>query len=277
MSTAAESFDDFDVAAPEEGSLVVMVDGFEGPLDLLLTLARNQKVDIAKISILKLADQYLEFIEQAKRINLELAADYLVMAAWLAYLKSRLVLPQEKAPEGEPSADEMAARLRWRLQRLDAMRAAATRLMGRERLDRDVFGRGDPEALNVIRLRTYKDTLYDLLTAYATDRVRKLGGNAYRPQIAPVLQIEEARERLERMLGKISDWSGLTRLLPFEWQGGARRRSAMASTLLACLELARDGKVELQQMAPFEEIFVRDRAEPREPLSDAGAVPGDMT
>jgi segregation and condensation protein A len=171
----------------------------------------------------------------------------------------------------------MAARLRWRLQRLDAMRASATRLMGRERLDRDVFGRGDPEALNVIRLRTYKDTLYDLLTAYATDRVRKLGGTAYKPEMAPVLQIEEARERLERMLGKISDWSGLTRLLPFEWQGGARRRSAMASTLLACLELARDGKVELQQMAPFEEIFVRDRAEPREPLPDAGAVPGDMT
>ena len=277
MSTAAENFDDFDVAAPEEGSLVVTVDGFEGPLDLLLTLARNQKVDIAKISILKLADQYLEFIEQAKRINLELAADYLVMAAWLAYLKSRLVLPQEKAPEGEPSADEMAARLRWRLQRLDAMRASATRLMGRERLDRDVFGRGAPEALNVIRLRTYKDTLYDLLTAYATDRVRKLGGTAYKPEMAPVLQIEEARERLERMLGKISDWSGLTRLLPFEWQGGARRRSAMASTLLACLELARDGKVELQQMAPFEEIYVRDRAQPREPLPDAGAVPGDMT
>ena len=135
------------------------------------------------------------------------------------------------------------------------MRAAATRLMGRDRLDRDVFGRGDPEPVNVVKLRTYKDTLYDLLTAYATDRVRRLGGKAYKPAIAPVLQIEEARERLERMLGKISDWSGLTRLLPLEWQGGARRRSAMASTLLACLELARDGKVELQQMAPFEEIL----------------------
>jgi segregation and condensation protein A len=276
MSAQVE-FDDFEVAAPEEGSLVVAVDGFEGPLDLLLTLARNQKVDIAKISILKLADQYLEFIEQAKRINLELAADYLVMAAWLAFLKSRLVLPQEKAAEGEPSADEMAARLRWRLQRLDAMRAAATRLMGRERLDRDVFGRGDPEAVNVIKLRTYKDTLYDLLTAYATDRARKLGGKAYRPEVAPVLQIEEARERLERMLGKISDWSGLTRLLPFEWQGGARRRSAMASTLLACLELARDGKVELQQMAPFEEIYVRDRAEPQGGTPAAGAAQRSVT
>jgi len=261
MTEPAENFDDFEAIAPED-ALVVTVDGFEGPLDLLLTLARNQKVDIAKISVLKLADQYLEFIESAKKMNLELAADYLVMAAWLAYLKSRLVLPQEKAPDGEPSADEMATRLRWRLQRLDAMRAAATRLMGRERLDRDVFGRGDPEAVNVIKLRTYKDSLYDLLTAYATDRARKLGGKAYRPVMAPVLQIEEARERLERMLGRISDWSGLTRLLPPDWQGGAKRRSALASTLLACLELARDGKVEMSQGAPFEEIYVRDRATP---------------
>src|SRR6201995_2612892 len=279
MTDTAEDFDEFESTAiiASDDALVVTVDGFEGPLDLLLTLARNQKVDIAKISVLKLAEQYLEFIEAAKRINLELAADYLVMAAWLAYLKSRLVLPQEKSSDGEPSADEMATRLRWRLQRLDAMRAAATRLMGRERLDRDVFGRGDPEPVNVIKLRTYKDTLYDLLTAYATDRARKLGGQSYRPAIAPVLQIEEARERLGRMLGRISDWSGLSRLLPFEWQGGARRRSAMASTLLACLELARDGKVELQQMAPFEEIYVRDRAEPQTPLPDASVVPGSVT
>src|SRR3954470_7668660 len=148
MTEAAENFDDFEIAAPED-ALVVMVDGFEGPLDLLLTLARNQKVDIAKISVLKLADQYLEFIEAAKRINLELAADYLVMAAWLAYLKSRLVLPQEKTPEGEPTADEMATRLRWRLQRLDAMRAIGTRLMGRDRLDRGGFGRGGPGGANV--------------------------------------------------------------------------------------------------------------------------------
>jgi segregation and condensation protein A len=153
----------------------------------------------------------------------------------------------------------MATRLRWRLQRLDAMRAAATRLMGRERLDRDVFGRGDPEPVNVVRLRTYKDTLYDLLTSYATERVKKLGGATYQPAMAPVLQIEEARARLERMLGAIHDWSALDSLLPFEWSGGARRRSAMASTLLACLEMARDGKVELQQLAPFAEIFVRDR------------------
>lgn len=260
MTDTAENFDEFEstALANDDETLLITVDGFEGPLDLLLTLARNQKVDIAKISILKLAEQYLEFVEGAKKLNLELAADYLVMAAWLAYLKSRLILPQEKDSDGEPTADEMATRLRWRLQRLDAMRAASTRLMGRERLDRDVFGRGDPEAVNVIKLRTYKDTLYDLLTAYATDRVRKLGGKTYRPEMAPVLAIEEARERLERMLCRISDWSALTAMLPFEWSGGARWRSAMASTLLAALEMARDGKVQLQQASPFAEIYVRD-------------------
>ncbi|MBV9550742.1 MAG: segregation/condensation protein A [Alphaproteobacteria bacterium] len=274
MSEAHEAFDAFDApASPEEGALMVQVDGFEGPLDLLLALARNQKVDIARISILTLAEQYLEFIENAKKLNLELAADYLVMAAWLAYLKSRLVLPQEKGPQGEPSADEMATRLRWRLQRLDAMRAAATRLMGRERLNRDVFGRGDPEPVNVIKLRSYTDTLYDLLTAYATDRVKRLKGAAYHPVIAPVLQIEEARARLERMLGRIHDWSALDTLLPFEWSGGARRRTALASTLLAALEMARDGKVEISQTAPFAAIYVRDRAPANEqsPTEQAGA------
>ena len=269
----AENFGEFEATAlaNDDEALLIQVDGFEGPLDLLLTLARNQKVDIAKISILKLAEQYLEFVESAKKLNLELAADYLVMAAWLAYLKSRLILPQEKGPDGEPTADEMATRLRWRLQRLDAMRAMSTRLMGRERLDRDVFGRGDPEPVNVVKLRTYKDTMYDLLTAYATDRARKLGGKAYRPQMAPVLAIEEARERLERMLGKISDWSALTTLLPFEWTGGNRRRSAVASTLLAALEMARDGKVQLQQASPFAEIYVRDGQRGQDIPSEASA------
>jgi segregation and condensation protein A len=269
----AENFDDFQATAivADEEALLIQVDGFEGPLDLLLTLARNQKVDIAKISILKLADQYLGFIESAKKLNLELAADYLVMAAWLAYLKSRLILPQEKGQDNEPTADEMATRLRWRLQRLDAMRAASTRLMGRERLDRDVFGRGDPEPVNVVKLRTYKDTLYDLLTAYATERVRKMGGGVYRPVQPIVLQIEEARERLERLLGRISDWSALTALLPMEWQGGSRRRSAVASTLLACLEMARDGKVQLQQAEPFAEIYIRDGNRSPDVPSGAGA------
>ena len=179
MSEAHDAFEEFEssAVAPDE-ALMVTVDGFEGPLDLLLTLARNQKVDIAKISILKLADQYLEFIESAKRMNLELAADYLVMAAWLAYLKSRLILPQPQGADGDPTADELASRLRWRLQRLEAMREAAARLMARDRLGREIYARGMPEAVKVVKLRTYTDSLYDLLTAYATEQVKKLRGIA---------------------------------------------------------------------------------------------------
>jgi segregation and condensation protein A len=263
MSEIIDTFEEMEAAAvaPEE-ALVITLDGFEGPLDVLLTLARNQKVDIAKISVLKLADQYLEFIESARKFNLELAADYLVMAAWLAYLKSRLILPQPANTNGEPTADEMATRLRWRLQRLDAMREAAARLMARDRLGREVFARGAPEPVNVVKLRTHTDTLYDLLTAYATQRVKKAGGKTYSPKHAPVLLIEEARDRLERMLGRIGNWSTLSSLLPSDWVGGLRRRSALASTLLACLELARDGKLELRQLTPFEEIYVKDRVTP---------------
>ena len=263
MSEIIDTFEEMEAAAvAPEDALVITLDGFEGPLDVLLTLARNQKVDIAKISVLKLADQYLEFIESARKFNLELAADYLVMAAWLAYLKSRLILPQPANANGEPTADEMATRLRWRLQRLDAMREAAARLMARDRLGREVFARGAPEPVNVVKLRTQTDTLYDLLTAYATQRVKKAGGKTYSPKHAPVLLIEEARDRLERMLGRIGNWSTLSSLLPSDWVGGLRRRSALASTLLACLELARDGKLELRQLTPFEEIYVKDRVAP---------------
>lgn len=259
MSEIGESFDAFETAPTAEEALVIAVDGFEGPLDLLLNLARSQKVDIAKISILKLADQYLAFIESARGKNLELSADYLVMAAWLAFLKSKLILPQPPSADGEPTADEMAARLRWRLQRLEAMRHASTKLMGRNRLGRDVFARGMPEPVKVVKLRTHTDTLYDLLTAYAHERVRKMGGKAYKPKEIQVLLIEEARDRIERMLGRITDWSALTRLIPLDWSSGHRRRSAIASTLLACLELARDGKVEIRQLRAFDEIYVKDR------------------
>ncbi len=263
MSEAEENFGELDAApvAPEE-ALVVTVDGFEGPLDLLLALARDQKVDLAKISVLKLAEQYLEFVESAKSRSLELAADYLVMAAWLAYLKSRLLLPQPPSIEGEPTALEMAARLRWRLQRLEAMREAAARLMARDRLGRDVFLRGAPEPVNVVKLRTQADTLYDLLTAYSAQRVKRARVSTYRPVHAPVLLIEEARQRLERMLGRIGNWHALSNLLPGEWNYGERRRSALASTLLASLELARDGRVEIRQLRPFDEVYIKDR-EPR--------------
>jgi segregation and condensation protein A len=264
VSESADVFEEMEAhASAPEDSLVVTVDGFEGPLDLLLALARTQKVDIAKISVLKLAEQYLEFIERARRVNLELAADYLVMAAWLAYLKSRLILPQPPAVDGEPTADEMAARLRWRLQRLEAMREAAARLMARDRLGREVFARGAPEPVKVIKLSTYTDTLYDLLTSYATQRLKRAGGGrAYKPVHMPVLLIEEARARIERMLGRIGNWNSLANLLPPDWQGGARRRSALASTLLACLELTRDGRLEMRQLKAFADVYVKDRVEP---------------
>jgi segregation and condensation protein A len=255
-----DEFETFEAPATADEALVVAVDGFEGPLDLLLTLARNQKVDIAKISILKLADQYLEFVEHAKKMNLELAADYLVMAAWLAYLKSRLILPQPQEANDEPTADEMAARLRWRLQRLDAMREAAARLMAGDRLGREIFARGMPEPVNVIKLRTYKDSLFDLLSAYAGERLKKMKGKNYQLRTSPVMMIDQARERLERMLGSIPDWSGLSKLIPFDWSGGLRRKSAVASMLVACLEMCRDGRVELRQMGAFEEVYIRDIA-----------------
>lgn len=264
MNDTDDIFDDLDAvpASPEE-AFVVAVDGFEGPLDLLLALARDQKVDLAKISVLALADQYLAFIESARRHSLELAADYLVMAAWLAYLKSRMLLTQPPSAEGEPTADEMAARLRWRLQRLQVLRETAARLVARNRLGRDVFARGAPEPVNVIRLPTHVDTLYDLLTAYSRERLKRASGKSYTPKHAPVLLIEEARERLERMLGRIGNWNSLSSLLPFGWSGEPRRRSALASMLLACLELARDGKLEIRQLKPFDEVYVKDRAESR--------------
>jgi segregation and condensation protein A len=250
-------------APPPDQALVVAVDGFEGPLDLLLALARSQKVDLTKISVLELAEQYLQFIEDVRKRNLELAADYLVMAAWLAFLKSRLLLPQEPTEGGEPTADELASRLRWRLQRLQAMRETAARLMSRDRLGREIFARGMPEPVNIIRLPEHADSLYDLLSAYSAQRIRRAGARSYRPAHAPVLLIEEARERLERMIGRIGNWSSFSRLLPGDWSAGMRRRSGVASTLLACLELTRDGKLEMRQLRPFDDIYVRDRGVPR--------------
>lgn len=245
------------VIGPDE-ALIIAVDGFEGPLDLLLALARNQKVDIAKISVLQLADQYLAFMEAARGRRLELAADYLVMAAWLIFFKSRLVLPQPPG-SAEPGADEMAAALRWRLQRLQAMRDSAVRLMSRDRLGRDVFARGEPEPVRVVRTRNYTDKLYDLLTAYSQQRIRVLGHRVFEMVRAPIYLIEEARARIESMLGQMPSWSLITKFLPPGWGLGARRRTALASTFSAALELARDGKVEIRQMAPFGEIFLKDR------------------
>lgn len=242
---------------PDE-ALIIDVDGYEGPLDVLLALARAQKVDLRKISILALAEQYLLFIAEARKKQLDLAADYLVMASWLAYLKSKLLLPEPET-EGEPSAEELAERLTLQLQRLEAIRLAATRLMARERLGSDVFLRGAPEGIRVIKTPQYSDTLLDLLKAYSTQRVKKIAHSNYELQRLPIFAIEDARHRLEKMLGVIIDWSTIDMLVPTEFSTGRPRRTGIASTLSASLEMARDGLVELRQLTPFAPLYVRRR------------------
>lgn len=239
-------------------ALIVDVDGYEGPLDVLLALARAQKVDLRKISILALAEQYLLFIQAARVKQLDLAADYLVMASWLAYLKSKLLLPEPEV-DGEPSAEELAERLTLQLQRLEGIRIAATRLMARDRLGTEVFLRGAPEGIRVVKTPQYADTLLDLLKAYSSQRVKKIAHSNYELQRLPIFAIEDARHRLEKMLGVIIDWSTIEMLVPNEFATGRPRRTGIASTLSASLEMARDGLVELRQMAPFAPLYVRRR------------------
>jgi segregation and condensation protein A len=243
-------------SGPDLAALIVDVDGFEGPIDLLLTLAQRQKVDLRRISVLHLAEQYLAFVEEARRVRLELAADWLVMAAWLAWLKSRLLLPPEPEADG-PTAEEMADRLARQLERLEAMRTAAARLMARERLGRERFARGAPEGVVVSRRTEYLASLHDLLTAYARLRTR----DDFRPYAfdrTEVFALDAALERLERLIGRMGDWTELAAFLPPDWQAeGPRRRSALASSFFAALELARRGQTELRQDAPFEALRLR--------------------
>jgi segregation and condensation protein A len=240
----------------DEPTLIVDVDGFEGPLDLLLTLARHQKVDLARISILALADQYLAFIEQARRLRLELAADYLVMAAWLAYLKSRLLLP-EPAAEGASAAD-LAIALARRLRRLEVVREAADRLFERPLLGRDVFARGDPQPIAEIKRPEWSATLYDLISAYATERQRHA---RLRVRFAKrsVWSLAHARMMLERMVGPTGDWARLDEFLLAYVVEPAMRATALASTLAAVLELVREGAMEMHQSAAFAPIYLRCR------------------
>jgi segregation and condensation protein A len=240
-------------------SLIVELDGFEGPLDLLLVLARAQKVDLRKISILALVDQYLDFITAAKRVRLELAADYLVMAAWLTYMKSRLLLPETPGNDDEPSGEELAARLAFQLQRLEAMRRAAARLMARDRLGRDVFARGDPEGIRVVRRAAWHASLYDLLKAYGAQPVLR-ADERYEVTRRPVWAIEAARARLEAVLGRIPDWVLLESFLPeVAPPYGEGRRTYVASSFSAALELAKEGQAELRQEGLFTPIYVRPR------------------
>jgi segregation and condensation protein A len=241
-----------------EPTLIVDVGGFEGPLDLLLLLARQQKVDLAKISILALANQYLAFIEQARRTRLELAADYLVMAAWLAYLKSRMLLPEPVAPEGMSAAD-MAKALALRLQRLEAIREAGTKLFERPLLGRDVFGRGDPQPIAEIKRPEWSATLYDLLSAYAAERQRRALARVRFAKRA-VWSLADARSMLERLVGTSSgEWGRLDEYLLAYAVEPAMRASALASSLAATLELVREGAMEVHQSAAFAPIYLRKR------------------
>ena len=248
-----------DGQAPTAGeTLVVDVEGFEGPLDLLLALARTQKVDLARISVLALAQQYLDFINEARRLRLEIAADYLVMAAWLAFLKSKLLLPAEQDEDGEPTGEELAQLLAFRLKRLDAMREAAAQLMTRKRLGRDVFARGMPEPLRISRKSTYQADLYDLLKAYAQQRQRT-DVRTWQVRQRTVWSLKEAREELERLLGMSCDWAPLDRLLAEFLVGPELRRTALASGFTATLEMTREGALEIRQAKLFAPLLVRRR------------------
>ncbi len=245
--------------ASDEPSLVVDVEGFEGPLDLLLTLARQQKVDLAKISILALADQYLTFIEAARKLRLELAADYLVMAAWLAYLKSRLLLPEGSSPEAQ-TADEMAAALAFRLKRLEAFREVAQKLLERPQLDRDMFSRGDPEPIAQIKHPQWSATLYDLLSAYAVQRQKAAAGSRVRFAARKVWSLAEARGAIERLIGVAADWTCLDDYLVNYLVEPELANTVKASSFAATLEMVREGVMDLQQHSAFAPIYVRKRA-----------------
>jgi len=245
--------------ANSEDILTVSVESWEGPLDILLALARTQKVDLREISILALVEQYLKFIEEARALRLELAADYLVMAAWLAYLKSALLLPKEEQPD--PSPEELALRLHLRLQRLEAMREAGARLLGRDRIGRDVFRRPNPEGLHRARAFIWQASLFDLIQAYGQVKAR----TAPRMHIVArrlVMTLDEALERVSRLIGARLDWAELESFLP-ETGDPALRRSALASSFVAALELARLGKVDLRQDGIFAPLYLKSLPEAR--------------
>jgi len=240
-------------APADDGALYLELDGWEGPLDLLLDLARRQKVDLRSISILSLVDQYLDYIDRAEALRLEMAADYLVMAAWLAYLKSSLLLPKEE--QDEPSAEELALRLQLRLQRLGAMRESAARLMARDRIGRDVFLRGAPEGLRIDRKTQWKCDWYGLVQAYGQVKARTAPA-IHMVRERPVMTLESALDRVSAMLGVTLDWMALEEFLPPHAEPGLRR-SALASSFVAALELARLGKAEIEQEATFGPMRLR--------------------
>lgn len=248
-----------DAGGVDLDALILNLDGYEGPLDVLLDLARTQKVDILKISMAALVDQYLEFVAVAKERNLELAADYLVMASWLAFLKSKLLLPVEDESGEEPTADEMAARLAFQLQRLEAMRKAVDDLQALPQMGVHFFPRGAPEGVRVKRKADWQADLYDLLRAYTTQRIAAVDRD-YHIEPPKVYSIEMARIRLARILGAIPEWTELRSLASMK-DVDAPASSVIASAFNAALEFAKNGRIELRQMAAFEPIYIRARQE----------------
>ena len=247
------------VAAEDGEALIVDIDGYEGPLHVLLALARTQKVDLLKLSVLKLAEQYLTFVRQARRLRFSLAADYLVMAAWLAYLKSRLLLPKSAKQTGdEAPAEEIAAALALRLARLDAVRQAANALREGPQLGREVFTRGDPEAVSVISTTRFDGDLYGLIQAY-TGQIKRDAARHYRPQTPPVYALDDARARLRSQLPRLKSWTGLHDIAPQGAGQGPSRASCIASTLSAGLELVKEGALEARQLEAFAELYLRAR------------------
>ena len=238
-------------------ALIVNLDGYEGPLDVLLDLARTQKVDIRKISMVALVDQYLGFVAEAKKRNLELAADYLVMAAWLAFLKSKLLLPVGEETGDEPTADEMAARLAFQLQRLEAMRNVVDLLQARPQFGVDVLPRGMPEGVRIKRTADWQADLYDLLRAYTTQRIGAVDRD-YKLNPPPVYSIEMARQRLERVLGSIPEWTAFGDFVD-DTKENAPKVSVIASAFNAALEFAKDGRLDIRQLGAFEPIYIRKR------------------
>ena len=250
----AEDWNDDSAPRPADpNKLYLELDGWEGPLDLLLDLARRQKVDLRQISILALVDQYLGYIERASDLKLEVAADYLVMAAWLAYLKSALLLPKDE--QEDPSPEELALRLQLRLQRLGAMREAAARLMGRDRIGRDIFLRGAPEGLRIDRKTQWKSDAYSLIQAYGQVKART-APRIYHVADRPVMTLDSALDRVSSMLGVTVEWLEIRDFLP-PHAGPELRKSALASSFVAALELARLGKAEIAQEGAFAPLRIR--------------------
>ncbi len=246
--------------APDD-ALVLDLDGFEGPLHVLLALARSQKVDLLKISITRLAEQYLAFIQEARRLRFSLAADYLVMASWLAYLKSRLLLPRTERKAGdEPAPEELALALAYRLRKLEAMRKAVEALTSRPQMKRDVFARGDPEARLIIPSAKIDANVFDLMSAYVTQRRREAERHYDPTRRIEAYSLEDARDNLRAQLPKLSNWTALDDVAPQPvGEGGPKRISYIASTLSASLELCKEGQLQLQQLATFDTLYMRKR------------------